>query len=207
MDNLDYTIGMLNTPKEIILHETDVSYTKNADQFEAVNTYHKNEGFLRSSLGYFVGYHSLITGDKNYKCKEEWEEGCHTNQLYTDGVSMNLRSLGVCVGFDGDIEMMTTKQYALLQQQIWAWQEKYAIPNSGVKFHRYYNKAKTCPGSLLMQPWLDKLLERASVIQVPAVPGIKKPVGQCEKQEAIIATQTRALNLWQMLWNYVQFKI
>ncbi len=194
---------MLNTPKEIIIHSTDVSYAANPDQFKAVNQYHMEEGFSRSTLGFFVGYHRLITGGKNYQAREDFEEGCHCNQLYTDGVSMNVRSLGVCVGFDGDTETMLDDQYMRLKAQIQLWQDKYFISNEHVRFHRYYNTSKTCPGSKLDQTWLDNLLTRQLTPQAPPALEMPKPDIQCEKQNAIIAAQAKTLGLWQQLWNLV----
>lgn len=150
---------MINKPKYIIIHCTDYSYKLMPNQFEACNSWHKDRGFPKSSLGLYIGYHSLITGDTNYPCRLETDEGAHCNQV-VDGLSMNFQSLGVCIGFDGDIEMPTDKQYELLQKQVWEWQDKHGIPSSNVKFHRYYSLAKTCPGSLVTEEWLNKLLIR-----------------------------------------------
>lgn len=172
---------MQNKPKYIIIHCTDVSEKTIWDQLVSVNKYHKGLNFTRSSLGYYVGYHRLITGGVNYKCKEDDEEGCHTNQS-EGGVSINFLSLGVCVGFDGDIEQMNPTHYTLLRAQVLAWQKQYNIPNFNVKFHRYFNLFKTCPGSLLKQPWLDTLLD------TDVTPISKTPTQQI-KQDGIINIQ------------------
>jgi hypothetical protein len=128
----------MNNPKYIIIHGSDVSYRNNFDQFKAINAYHRDTmGFPQSSFGYFVGYQRLITGDKNYQCRIDTEEGAHCNAKQ-DGISLNFQSLGICVGFDGDIEMPTAMQYALLQRQVWEWQDQWKIPNENVRFHRYY---------------------------------------------------------------------
>lgn len=154
---------MTNNPKYIIIHCTDTSYTKSFDQLDAVNQYHKEREFSKSSLGYYVGYHNLITGDTNHVCRLETDEGSHCNQV-VNGLSINFQSLGICIGFDGDIEMPTDIQYKLLQEKIWAWQDKYNIPNEMVKFHRDFKPEKTCPGSLITNEWLKKLLSRPSSI-------------------------------------------
>lgn len=166
----------MNTPKYIVIHSTDVSWKKNPDQFLAVNSYHQSEAFPKSSLGYFVGYHRLITGGKNYKARQDFEGGAHTNQV-VDGLSMNVQSLGICFGGDGDIEYPNPADYDLLQKQVWSWQDAYKIPNDKVFFHRHFNTAKTCPGSLLGDEWMRNLLART-----PA----PKPEDQEEKQKAIL---------------------
>lgn len=175
----------MNKPKYILIHTTDVSVKTLYDQFKSVNTYHRDvRDFPISSLGYFVGYHRLITGGKNYKCREDSDVGAHCNQV-VDGLSMNFQSCGVCVGFDGDIEPVPTWAYPLLQKQVWDWQDKYKIPNERVKFHRDYATGKTCPGSLITKAWLANLLARP--ITQP------KPDDQKDKQIDILLQQVSLL--------------
>ncbi len=166
---------MTNTPKYIIIHCTDYSYQLLRDQFLACNGWHKDRGFPISSLGWYVGYHRLITGDKNYIARQDGEEGAHCNQRL-NGISINFQSLGVCIGFDGDIELPLPEHYALLQKQVWDWQDIYGITNDKVFFHRHFATDKTCPGSLLSDAWLTKLLQRP--MAAPAM-----PVGACAAQE------------------------
>lgn len=148
---------MKNTPKMIIIHCSDVT-EKQWDQFQAINTYHKNDrGFPISSLGYYVGYQRLITGGKNYQCRLDTDVGAHCNQQ-VDGLSVNFQSLGICVGFDGDIEYMSMVHYDLLKKQVKDWQKQYSIPNEKVFFHRHFALEKSCPGNLLDSEWLRNLL-------------------------------------------------
>ena len=154
-----------NNPKWIILHTTDYPRSKLYDQYTACNGWHKDRDFPKSSIGLYTGYHRLITGEKNYQCRFDTDEGAHCNQQ-VDGVSLNFQSLGVCVGFDGDIEPLTAMEYALLQKQVWDWQDEWKIPNEKVKFHRYFATDKTCPGSLINDAWLVKLLTRPILVTV-----------------------------------------
>lgn len=139
--------------------------------------------FPVSSLGYYVGYHYLFTGDKEYQCRADTDEGAHCNQGF-DGIrvyeagtydktkisTMNHQSIGLCLGFDGDIEYPSAIQYELLQKRVWQLQDKYNISNDNVYFHRYFAKNKTCPGSLITQAWLDTLLRRPIVVPLPPKP-------------------------------------
>lgn len=164
--------------KYIVIHDSAVSEKKIFDQFESINAYHRDiRGFPVSSLGIYVGYHALVTGGKNYLCRVDDEIGSHCNQEF-DGVniypvntgkalSMNIQSLGVCVGMDGDHEVPTSEHYQLLQKQVWDWQDKYQISNDKVFFHRKFNTGKTCPGNMIDQIWLDKLLERSPIPTAP----------------------------------------
>lgn len=171
----------VNNPEYIIVHCTDIPTSVLFDQFNAVNKYHQSEKYIQSSLGYFVGYHRLITGGKNYKCKEDGEQGSHCNQV-VNGSSMNFQSLGVCWGGDGDLEYPNSQDFALLRHQIHEWQDRYGIPNERVKFHRNYNLGKTCPGSLLGGDWLARLLDRTPE---------NKPADQAKKQRDILKQISR----------------
>ena len=147
-----------------------MSWRRNRDQFNAVNQYHHSLDFPKSKAGYYVGYHRLITGGKNYQARIETEVGAHTKD-------MNSRSLGICVGFDGDIEYPHPDDYVLLKKQVQGWQDDYNILNEKVFFHRVFNTSKTCPGSLLGVEWMKELLRRT-----PA----EKPQEQEEKQKQIL---------------------
>lgn len=181
---------MKNDPKFIVIHCTDVSWRTLRDQFKSVNEYHRvDREFPVSSLGYYVGYQRLITGGRNYQARLDTDEGAHTNQVI-NGVSMNRQSLGICVGFDGDIELPHPGDYELLREQVRAWQGQYGIPNDRVYFHRRFATGKTCPGSLCTDAWLKALLAPAAVI---------KPEEQADKQAAIQAQITTLMKLVQAL--------
>lgn len=158
-----------NNPKYLILHCSDDSYTNCFDQLTKIDRYHKERGFPQSSLGFFVGYHYLITGDKEYQCRADTDEGAHCNQQL-NGLSMNFQSIGICWGGDGDIQYPTPIQYGLLQKRVWALQDKYHIPNENVRFHREFATSKTCPGSLLTKQWLSTLLIRPVETKIPPKP-------------------------------------
>lgn len=198
---------MKNNPKYIIIHCTDYSYRKMADQFLACNSWHKDRDFTLSSLGYYIGYQRIVTGDKNYQARLDTDVGCHCNQGIdanlnpiqnpTPGTSMNYQSLGICIGFDGDIEMPTPIQYGLVQKQVWDWQDQYGIPNSHVFFHRHFATEKSCPGGLLSADWLAKLLVRPIEAPSPISP---KPVNtMCVAQEATIQAQAKTLKWYEAL--------
>lgn len=201
-----------NVPKYYLIHCTDVSYTKNKDQFQATNNYHRDvRQFYESEVykGNFVGYHRLFTGGKEYKCKEDWEVGCHCNQGY-DGVkvyppgtqgklSVNYQSIGGCVAFDGDIEEMPLIEKGLLQKHIWEMQDKYQILDKNVLFHRFFTGiSKTCPGSLLDEQWLATLLIRP--VETPIPP---KPIDRtCVAQEAEIKQLKERLKWYEIVLNF-----
>lgn len=177
----------MNNPKYIIVHCTDASYRTNKNQFGMVEAYHKSEDFPKSSLGYHVGYHRLITGGLNYKCRLDTDVGAHCNNV-VNGLSLNFQSLGVCIGFDGDVEMPTATDTALMVAQIKEWQMAYDIPNSRVMFHRDFKKEKTCPGSLITRAWLEKEMGWNNPTSEPAKP-VRKQITEAQ-YSALMATLT-----------------
>lgn len=190
---------MKNTPKFLIIHGSDASYRKIPDQFLSINDWHAQRGFPVSDTGYFVGYHKVITGDKIYTARRDDEVGAHCNQ-HEGGVSVNFQSIGICMGFDGDIEMPTPKMYELLQKEVWAYQDKYKIPNDRVRFHRYY-APKTCPGSLITAQWLSDLLKRPEPI------AIKPESNMCMAQEKVIAEQNVVIaRLRQLVQDFIKWR-
>lgn len=177
----------INHPDKIVIHGSDVSWRKQRDQLVNINQYHKSLDFPLSYFGYYVGYHRLITNSRNIQCKLDSEVGAHT-------IGQNSNSLGICVGFDGDIEYPHPDDYILLKRQVLAWQDMYVIPNSQVYFHRHFNISKTCPGSLLGVEWLKELLRRESH---------SKPEEQEKKQIEILQQKIsflqRIINLYLKL--------
>ncbi len=180
---------MKNNPKYIIIHCTDCSYKSIPDQFIACNGWHKDRSFPLSSLGYYIGYQRLITGEKNYQCRLDTDEGAHCNQQL-NGLSMNFQSLGICMGFDGDIEFPTPVQHDLLKKQVQEWQDQYGIPNENVYFHRHFATEKTCPGNLITDAWLAAILQRDI---------IPPKENQCIAEKAVIAEQQKQLDWYGKL--------
>lgn len=177
---------MVNKPTLILVHCSDIPESASYDQFKMINDYHRDDrGFPKSSLGFYVGYHALVTGGKNYKCKEDTDEGAHCNQSL-NGLSINFQSLGICWGGDGDVELPSDIHYKLLQKQIWAWQDKYNISNKNVKFHREFATWKTCPGTKIDQTWLDTLLTRPII-------------DTCKPERDIIKEQDKQISVLKQL--------
>lgn len=128
----------MNNPKNLIIHHTAVSRTKNAHQFEATDNYHKSKGWGQ------IGYHYLIEPDGTVmQGRKENETGAHTSQL-----NMNFFSLGICLTGDFDTEEPTKEQCESLLLLIQKKQREYAIPENHVVPHRKY-APKSCWGKLL----------------------------------------------------------
>ena len=184
-----------NKPIYIIIHCSDVSYKTLNNQLESINTYHRDvRGFPILSVGYHVGYHKLITGDKMYTTRLDTDEGSHCNQR-VDGVSMNFQSLGICIGFDGDIEYPKSSHVDMLAEQIRLWQYTYDIPDEKVLFHRDLATDKTCPGSLITKEWLKRLLTRDAEVD---------KTNPCVDEKAIIKEQEKVIKWYESIFSFLR---
>ncbi len=177
---------MINNNKYILIHCSDVKQNKIFDQFKSINQYHRDvRGFPKSSLGIYVGYHYLITGNKTYKCKEDWEVGAHCNMVI-DGLSMNWQSIGVAIGFDGDLEYPTDTHLKLFKSLMDDLMIKYDIPIENIRFHRDYDvKGKTCPGILFTRMYLESIL---NPVKIPV------SIEKCNDEKSIIEIQQKQLS-------------
>lgn len=181
-------------PSFILIHCTDLkSDIKN--QLQRVNQYHKEQDFPFSRKGWWVGYHAFLENGVITYTRLESELGAHCNTIY-EGKSMNEQSLGICVAFDGDVEHIPEINLQPLKDLIKQWQHAYSIPDENVRYHRHFNRGKSCPGNLITDDWLKAFLK-----EVP------KPAEQEEKQKEIlrqkISLLTQLLSLWTTLKNRV----
>lgn len=174
----------MNIVKNIIIHHSLVSYNKNADQFDAINEYHKRKwnGKTKSSLGFYGGYHYQISklGDvKRYR--KENETGAHCSQKL-----MNYRSIGICLDGNFDIEEPTQEQCRSLYKLIKELQDIYGVPDGNVYPHRHFATYKSCWGSLLPHDILGYLDLRLT----------KKPQVSDWALEAVDAAKKAGITNW-----------
>lgn len=185
-------------PKYILVHCSDVSERTIYDQFKSINNYHRDDRqFPVSTKGFYVGYHYLVTGEKVYKCREDWEVGSHCNDK-VDGVSMNFQSIGVAWGGDGDTELPSKVHKDLLKGTITRLMEEHNIPLERVKFHCDFDtKGKTCPGSLFTKEYLKGIIQP---VEIPIV------VEKCNDEKKIIESQKKQIfNLQTFISNLIRF--
>ena len=152
---------MINKPKWLIVHHSAVSYNKNPDQLEAINNYHRKKWNFRSSLGYYVGYHYLISKlGKLTQTRADTDVGAHCREKM-----MNWRSLGICMEGNFDEEFPTKEQTNTLADLLRELKKRYNIPESRIVPHRHFavnrwtgKPYKTCYGKNLRDSWARELL-------------------------------------------------
>jgi N-acetylmuramoyl-L-alanine amidase len=141
-----------NIPTQCIVHHTAVSRAKAPVQFDAVNRYHQSQWgeSIKSSLGYYGGYHYLIEPSgvvKQYR--RDTEMGAHA-------VGQNDKSIGICLTGNFDIEFPTTEQSNALRDLLRVLIVRHGLSYEAIYPHRKYAR-KTCYGSNLMDSWARDL--------------------------------------------------
>jgi len=124
-----------NKPKNLILHHSAVSNSKNMDQYEAIKNYHISKGYGG------IGYHYLIVpSGKIYGCRAEDKPGAHCYQK-----NMNYQSIGICLTGNFDKEKAFPAQIFALRDLLKGLTKKYKISKDNIWFHRDF-APKSCPG-------------------------------------------------------------
>lgn len=171
---------MKNKIQWLIIHTEASPVITNAPRFEIVNQEHRRRDFIKSSLGWYVGYHYFCEkSGKRIQAKLDEEEGCHT-------IGYNKKSLAYCMAGNGDEEFPTKEQIADLKNWINEKAKQYNIPKDKIKPHRYFLPLfeKTCYGRLLLDDWAANLLEEKPV--EVKIEEIKKQLSLYEKIVALL---------------------
>lgn len=132
----------MKTPSKIMIHHTAVSYQFNHDQFTANNSYHKNQGFPKSSMGFYLGYNYEISMSgflrQARKCGEV-TAACYQANM-NDG-----RCVHIALDGNFDREKPAPNQIYKLRDQLRLLVKQYKINVLDIVFHNQF-APKSCPG-------------------------------------------------------------
>ena len=153
----------MNTPQFLIIHHgggTDASPLADTSnqKFEVIDQYHKEKFNMKSSLGYYCGYHYFIdkTG-KLTQARADTDEGAHT-------VGYNKKSLGICLAGNFDATMPSKAQIDTLRALLLRLMKLHGIKAENVVPHRTFAK-KTCYGNNLPDNWARSLVEETNELK------------------------------------------
>lgn len=183
----------MNNPKNIIVHHTAVSRTKNNNQFEATDNYHKSKGWGQ------IGYHYLIEPSGEVKQgRKDNEVGAHTSQL-----EMNYFSLGICLTGDFDIEEPTKEQIVSLKTLIQSKQKQYDIHDDHVYPHRKFATYKSCWGKLLPDDILTYLKMKTAPLSEDVSPWAVEAVRKAKAKGVMVNFNNPQAPMTDDDWQYV----
>lgn len=172
-----------NIPTKIIVHHTggsaiDPLQDSSNFTFDQCNEQHRISFNLKSSLGFYIGYHYYISKDGTIKQgRLDTDEGAHT-------IGQNLSSLGICLAGNFDATLPTQAQIATLTTFLVQKSKQYNITSENVFPHRHF-AAKTCYGNKLGDSWAADLLRKAIQV-IPPVMGLTREQ-RISKAMALIA--------------------
>lgn len=126
-----------------IHHTAILANSDNVLQFDVVDRSHKARfgESVKSSYGYYVGYHYLI--ERNgvvQQARKDHEVGAHNN-----ADEMNYKAIGVCFAGNMEEQELTSDQVKSGLDLINKLVEKHGIARYKILPHRYF-KATACPG-------------------------------------------------------------
>jgi len=125
-----------------MIHHSAVSYTKNADQFVANNSYHKEQWNLKSTLGYYLGYNYEIA--KSGLKKQARQDGEQTVACYQNNMNSG-QCIHICLDGNFDVEKPAPPQIFALRDLLKILVKKYGINKNNIVFHSQF-APKSCPG-------------------------------------------------------------
>lgn len=181
-----------NIPNKIIVHHTggsDANPLQDSSNFtfEACDKLHKEKFNMKSSLGFYVGYHYYI--EKNGTLKQarlDIDEGAHT-------IGQNTSSIGVCLAGNFDLTLPTEAQTIALTALLITLSMKYGIAPENIYPHRSFS-SKTCYGNKLSSLWASNLV-RNFLNPIPPVVDVIKEMTREEKVAKALALIREAAEL------------
>lgn len=152
----------MNTREFIIGHYSEIDFD-GKPQLPRVNAYHKSQGFPKSSLGYWCGYHFFIGEDGTKVQTRGLDErgahavncGCKTDQSGASFNTLNYRAIGICLAGDFRNHPPNQIQIDVLYDLIQEIQQAYG---SRFLLHREV-KNTACPG-IDYRPLLEEAHKR-----------------------------------------------
>lgn len=150
----------MNKPNKIIVHHTggsDANPLQDSSNFTLgqCNELHKQRGFSKSSLGYYVGYHFYIAKNGSYTHTRAYsDEGCHV-------IGQNRSSIGICMAGNFDATLPTKEQVDTLKKLLIKVCTQCKIDKTKIFPHRLYAN-KTCYGKNLSDTWARDLIADSS---------------------------------------------
>lgn len=135
----------------VMLHHTAVSHSKNKNQFDANNSYHKAKWGVKSSMGFYLGYNYEIS--YHGKVKQARKDGEQTVACY-QGSMNDGRCIHIVLDGNFDTEKPSPSQIYALRDLLRKLVKKHDIKD--IYGHRDF-AVKTCPGKNIDIKWLKGL--------------------------------------------------
>lgn len=133
----------VNKPMFIIVHHTSGDGDPTRITFEAVDRYHREQGWDMIGYHYFIAWDGTLT-----KGRADLQPGAHTKEN-----SLNYMSLGICLAGNFDKYLPSPAQVRTLRRLLKEKMKEYNIPATSIYPHRKFTDKKSCYGARLSDWW------------------------------------------------------
>jgi len=153
------------------LHNTAVSYSDVPNQLWAVNNHHKNRWGMKSSLGFYIGYHGFIDGNGTFTQTRLIGEETIAIKGHNCDRPVTCDTVSFCAAFNGDKEVLNQAQRKTLKRlysgeielrfsiHVPSISLNWDITKLEDKFHRDLQSYRTCPGKLITYDYIKDILK------------------------------------------------
>lgn len=160
-----------NKPEWIVVHNSD----SDSDNFVSIQRYHITDP-LR--LYENVAYHYVIERDGTVvPGRPEHYHGSHVAED-----DMNWKSIGICLCGKFENKGPNEKQIESLKTLLKELSQKYNIPVTRIKPHRFWAKKKSCYGSFMTEDWAEHLLDVIEEEMTVKIETVAVELKACEKE-------------------------
>jgi len=133
----------LNKPMFLIIHHTAGSGAPANITFEAVDRFHRQQGWDMIGYHYFIAWDGTLT-----RGRHDLQPGAHTKEN-----GLNYMSLGICLAGNFDVYLPSPAQVRTLRHLLKAKMAEYSIPATSIYPHRKFTDTKSCYGARLSDFW------------------------------------------------------
>ncbi|MCK4609423.1 MAG: N-acetylmuramoyl-L-alanine amidase [Gammaproteobacteria bacterium] len=141
-----------NQGKYIALHHTS-SYNTGASQLNAVDRYHKSKWDMKSTKGWYVGYHYFMDAQGKITNTRDINEESIANMGYNCDRQETCTAISICMQGDFNTQHPTDAQTKAFKEFVHNMQQRF----DGIKVvgHRDLQAHRTCPGKNIKKRYLD----------------------------------------------------
>lgn len=163
----------MDTKTHIIVHHTYSSAKSGNDQFDAVKNFHvKEKGWIDIGYQFFIEHSGEIKKGRPIN-----SVGTHCYQQ-----NMNVKSVGICLAGNFDIEEPTKEQLISLKKLFSEIKTRFNILDQNILLHRDFANYKSCPGVKITKHLISKLIKNE---ELKISHWAEKEVEWCKKNKII----------------------
>jgi N-acetylmuramoyl-L-alanine amidase len=169
----------MRTINAIIVHHS-VS-PRETTTFNQINGWHKDKGFFKSRLGFFIGYHYVIGANWIKQARLVEEIGAHAKGWNED-------TIGICLTGNFETEFPNKYQLKELGKLLVGLMADHGLKESDIKLHKEVSQT-ACPGRNLQREIVLGTLRHGN--------GLNQPPAETEMLDKFLAELQTLINKYK----------